>query len=217
MSIDELSEAKRKLLDRLKRSGPMTARALARSLDLTDVAVRQHLQALEGGGYVQQRRLEPAGRGRPSTEWSLGAASNGLFPDRHAELTVNLLAAARSAFGEDGLERMIAERARAQASDYGEDLAHAGRSLQARVEALARRRTAEGYMAEAVPGGRGELILIERHCPICEAAKKCVGLCRAELEVFRAALGPDVAVERTQHMLAGSDRCAYRISRLKGK
>ena len=30
--------------------------------------------------------------------------------------------------------------------------------------------------------------------------------------MFREALGPDVVVERTQHLLAGDRRCAYRIS-----
>jgi predicted ArsR family transcriptional regulator len=30
--------------------------------------------------------------------------------------------------------------------------------------------------------------------------------------VFRTALGPDVRVEREQHLLSGDQRCAYRIS-----
>jgi predicted ArsR family transcriptional regulator len=218
MMADELSGSKRKLLEQLKISGPLTANALARALELTDVAVRQHLQALEEGGFVRQRRLEPRGRGRPSVEWSLAPRSNGMFPDHHADLTVELIRAARAAFGEDGLDRLIAERARAQTRSYRADPGMASKSLGVRVKALARRRTAEGYMAEALREKDGAWMLIERHCPICEAAKTCVGLCKAELQVFRHALGDDVTVERTQHLLAGSDRCAYRIRKnlLKG-
>jgi predicted ArsR family transcriptional regulator len=37
-------------------------------------------------------------------------------------------------------------------------------------------------------------------------------LCTSELELFRAALGDDVEVERTQHLMAGDVRCAYRVS-----
>jgi predicted ArsR family transcriptional regulator len=37
------------------------------------------------------------------------------------------------------------------------------------------------------------------------------GLCRSELAIFRAVLGADVTVERTDHILAGARRCAYRI------
>ena len=34
------------------------------------------------------------------------------------------------------------------------------------------------------------------------------------VQAFQAALGPDVAVERTDHILAGARRCAYRITAL---
>ena len=54
-------------------------------------------------------------------------------------------------------------------------------------------------------------LLLENHCPICAAATACQGFCRAELDVFRAVLGPGVSVERTDHILAGARRCAYRI------
>ncbi|MCU1365454.1 MAG: MarR family transcriptional regulator, partial [Ilumatobacteraceae bacterium] len=54
--------------------------------------------------------------------------------------------------------------------------------------------------------------LIEHHCPICVAATECQGLCRSELEVFRAVLGPEVVVTREQHVLSGDTRCSYRIS-----
>jgi predicted ArsR family transcriptional regulator len=78
-------------------------------------------------------------------------------------------------------------------------------------------RDAEGYMAEAqLPpdnggGGDGSVLLVENHCPICAAARACQNFCRAELDVFRRVLGPDVRVERVEHQLAGARRCAYRI------
>ena len=215
MTVEELTGPKRKLLERLKWTGPLTARDLARSLALTDVAIRQHLQALEAAGFVRQSRLEPAGRGRPSTEWALASRAQSLFPDRHADLTVDLIDAARVTFGEEGLGKLIDERARLQTASYRQDLGLAGRSLRARVQALAERRSAEGYMAEVFTEKPGSYLLVERHCPICEAAKRCVGLCRAELEVFCGALGDDVKVERTEHMLAGSTRCVYRIRKAK--
>jgi hypothetical protein len=56
------------------------------------------------------------------------------------------------------------------------------------------------------------MLLLEHHCPICDAASTCQGLCRTELELFQEALGDDVTVTRTQHVLSGDLRCAYRIS-----
>ena len=66
-------------------------------------------------------------------------------------------------------------------------------------------------MAAVEPDPEGGFLFIENHCPICAAAAACSGLCRAELELFRRTLGPDVTVERTDHILAGARRCAYRV------
>jgi predicted ArsR family transcriptional regulator len=66
-------------------------------------------------------------------------------------------------------------------------------------------------MAECVTRADGSLLLRENHCPICVAAKSCQGLCREELALFRAVLGGQARVERTDHILAGASRCAYVI------
>jgi predicted ArsR family transcriptional regulator len=215
MRPESISGAKRRLLERLKRSGPTTAGELAAGLDLTDVAVRQHLTALEEAGLVSQQTKPPEGRGRPAILWSLSEIAQQIFPDRHADLTLDLIEGVRESFGEEGLERLVKARARRQAETYRELAPPAGAPLRQRVEALARRRTAEGYMAEAVPEGRGAYLLIEHHCPICEAARSCTGLCQAELDVFRESLGDDVSVERTQHLISGGERCVYRIRKCK--
>ena len=73
-------------------------------------------------------------------------------------------------------------------------------------------RAAEGYMAKWSREDDGTYLLVENHCPICAAAAACQGFCRAELALFRTALGECVTVERTDHILAGARRCAYRIS-----
>ncbi len=212
MKTETLTDAKRRLLELLKRLGPATAGSLAKQLGLTVVAVRQHLQALEKSGLVAAQKQPPRGRGRPSVLWSLTELSAEIFPDHHAELTVGLIEAAREAFGAEGLKRMIEVRAREQVADYRRRLPAASAPLKQRLEALAERRSAEGYMAEALEQDDGSLLLVEHHCPICEAVKSCTGLCAAELDVFRRSLGQKVRVDRVQHLLSGGDRCAYRVA-----
>src|SRR5947199_509176 len=102
-----LPDAKRRVLERLKRAGPATARALAEELALTDVAVRQHLAALEEQGLVDQQTSKPTGPGRAAVTWWLTPLADDLFPDRHADLTVDRIAATRRAIGDAGLERVI--------------------------------------------------------------------------------------------------------------
>jgi predicted ArsR family transcriptional regulator len=210
--VAELTDAKRRILDRLKRVDTLTAPEVAAAFDLTDTAIRQHLEALEQAGLVERTSAPPEGRGRPPVRWRLTVLANDLFPDRHADLTVDLINAIREAVGEEGLDRVLANRRDHQLAAYRRALPDPSRtSVKVRVRRLAELRSAEGYLAEATSEG-SDMLLVEHHCPICEAASTCQGLCRSELELFQQALGHDVTVERTQHIQAGDLRCAYRIS-----
>jgi predicted ArsR family transcriptional regulator len=210
--VAELSDAKRRIIERLKRVDSATAPELAAEFDTTDTAIRQHLDVLAEARLVERSRAEPSGRGRPPVQWRLTELSTDLFPDRHAELSVELIAATREALGDDGVDRVIAARTRRQEQAYRRALPDpAAASVKVRVRRLADVRTAEGYMAEAVADG-ADTLLIEHHCPICDAASACQGFCRYEQELFQSVLGDDVEVERVQHLLSGDSRCAYRIS-----
>ncbi len=202
------------VLDLLKREGPLSADDLAARLGITPVAVRQHLAALEDDGLVMPALMEagakPRTRGRPLTRWQASAAADAHFPDSHSLLAVDLLGQMKKAFGDDGLERLLALRTKDQAKAYGAAMADET-SLKARLEALTRIRAREGYMPELRREGR-DWLFVENHCPICAAASLCQGLCREELALFRRLLGPGVTVERTDHILAGARRCAYRVS-----
>jgi predicted ArsR family transcriptional regulator len=210
--VPALSDAKRRLVDALKRVDSATAPELAARFDLTDTAVRQHLEALEASGLVEREESAPIGRGRPPVRWRLTALAAELFPDRHGELTVELIGSIRDAVGEDGLERVIDARTAAQERAYRAILPDpTTTSLKVRVRRLADVRSAEGYLAEAMSDGKG-MLLVEHHCPICDAARTCQGFCRSELTLFQRVLGDDVVVERVQHAMAGDNRCAYRVS-----
>jgi predicted ArsR family transcriptional regulator len=212
-----VSGAKRRLLERLKRVDSATAAELASDFGLTATAVRQHLEDLGRNGLVEAVVAPPSGRGRPAQLWKLTPLAASLFPDRHADLTVSLLESIRETLGEPGIDAVVAARTKAQMAAYRTVLPDPATSALAdRVEALARVRSVEGYMAEAVEDeDDGSFVLVEHHCPICEAAESCQSLCRGELELFRTVLGDDVAVERTQHQLSGDLRCAYRITRTR--
>ena len=82
-------------------------------------------------------------------------------------------------------------------------------TLADRIARLTELRMAEGYMASWWQEEDGHFILVENHCPICAAATACRNFCRSELDIFRAVL--DAPVERTEHLLQGARRCAYRI------
>jgi predicted ArsR family transcriptional regulator len=204
-----LRDPRRAIMDVLKRQGAQPAASLATRFGVTAMAVRQHLYALQEDGMVTAHS-EPTGRGRPTKLWALTDKAQGLFPDAHQELAVDLLGHMRAQFGEAGLEGIIDRHSAAQRHSYEATLAGA-KTLDQRVHRLARLRTDEGYMAEVKRDGK-DWLLIENHCPICAAARICTRLCANELDVFTQVLGPAARVVREEHMLSGARRCAYRIT-----
>jgi predicted ArsR family transcriptional regulator len=193
----------------LKNKGPQSAGQLGDALGTTGEAARQQLEKLAGEGLVAATS-QAGGVGRPSKIWTITPQGNARFPDSHAALTVDLITAMKQAFGSEGPDHLLAYRAKRQIAAYRERM-QAQTSLRRRLQTLAEIRTEEGYMAEVLDGEDGELLLVENHCPICVAATACLGLCGAELDVFQKVLGRDVAVERTEHIVSGARRCAYRV------
>jgi predicted ArsR family transcriptional regulator len=188
----------------------MDAQQLANRLHLSPMAVRLHLYTLQAEQLVSYEE-EPRPLGRPAKLWRLTSAADRLFPEGYAELALSLLSSIGNVFGKSGLERLLVIRTRDQIAAYRRRMT-GQTSLAKRLKALAAIRTEEGYMADVKREPDGRFLLVENHCPICAAATSCTGLCAKELEVFQAVLGTHVAVTRTEHIVAGARRCAYRVA-----
>ena len=216
-----------KILQLLKTKGQQTSQQLADLLDLTMMGARKHLLNLAEQGLVVASTAQPevasvSSRGRPQQYWRLTKAGHQYFPDRHADVSLQLIDGVRQLFGATGLEQLIVQREQQQQLHYLEKLSSFG-DLAAKVQQLAEIRLQEGYLAEAyllesclvdntllksdVPDG--SWVLVEHHCPICAAATLCQNFCRSELQLFRACVEGLATVERTEHLLSDGHRCAY--------
>ncbi|MGO7537716.1 helix-turn-helix transcriptional regulator [Rhizobium ruizarguesonis] len=198
-----------RILILIKTDGPQLAAAIGDALGISGEAARQQLSKMAEEGLVEPVTVAAAGRGRPRQLWHLTASGNRQFPDGHAELTANLLGTLVEQLGPAALDTVISAREAETLQRYRQELGSAD-NLASRVEALAGIRTREGYMADYWQEADGSFMLVENHCPICAAATACAGFCRSELETFRAVLSAEV--ERSEHILAGARRCAYRIT-----
>ena len=203
-------KTRRAIVKILKTQGPLDSAQLADQLELTAMAVRQHLYALQSEGHVEAEE-RPVPIGRPAKHWRLTREADQLFPEAYAELNVSLIQALRDTFGEEGLDQVLVSRCARQRQDYAKRI-RASAPLDKKLKELARVRTEEGYMAEVRREKNGSYLLVENHCPICAAANTCQGFCSTELDLFRSVLGRGVAVERVEHIVAGDRRCAYRIT-----
>jgi predicted ArsR family transcriptional regulator len=197
------------IINELKKRGAARADDLAEPLHLTAMAVRQHLYQLQADGAVESV-TEAMGRGRPAKKWQLTEKSDIYFPDAHRDLTLDLIDSVRSVLGEEALEQLIEHRSEKQLQSYADAMTDKT-DTEERLKSLAASRTAEGYMADIEPSENGGFLFIESHCPICEAAKSCTGLCAKELDIFQKLMN-EATVERTEHIVSGARRCAYKVT-----
>lgn len=197
-----------KILHTIKRDGSVTAKQIAEQFSITTMGARQHLQTLENDGLLEVFDVKVK-VGRPTRHWALTDKGHEHFADRHGDLTIQVIDAIEHLFGNDGLKKVTQEREKQTLANY-QQVISADLPLEKKVYSLAKLRESDGYMVEIEPIQHGYK-LIENHCPICRAATRCPSLCESELNVFRQILGPDVHVEREEHIVAGERRCAYLI------
>ncbi len=206
----ELAESQEALLLKLKQKGPQTVKNLADLLGMTTMGIRQHLTVLAEKNLVLEAPEQKQSRGRPVKPWKLTKRGHERFPDGHSQVSIELIAAVKDTFGEEGLDQLIDQRTKKTFLSYREEL-RGQVSLGNKVKKLSELRSREGYMSDVEKISKNEWLLLENHCPICSIATVCQGFCRSELETFQKLFKGSATVERTDHILLGARRCAYNI------
>lgn len=203
---------RREILVQLRRSGPASPDQLAAAIGASRTGVLQQLRALEATHFVSRQTVRH-GVGRPRHLYDITADAQELFPSNYNGLAAGLLAAI-GAVGGDGLIEQVFEARRRQASarirrELDERVGPKAPFLD-RVRALAVLQDEQGYLADAVVGDDGTLLLREHNCAILEVARGERAACDAELDLFREVLGADVV--RETHIASGDRCCSYRIA-----
>ncbi|UNO42725.1 ArsR family transcriptional regulator [Streptomyces sp. MST-110588] len=177
--------------------GPSTAAELAMRLELTQAAVRRHLDALAAEGVVEPREKRVYGartRGRPAKVFALTDCGRDAFDQAYDSLASDALrwiaqAAGGGEMGEAAVAAFARARIAAQAESYRQAVEAA--APEKRAQALAQALTADGYAATARSAPVGEQ-LCQHHCPVAHVAEQFPQLCEAETEVFSRLLGTHV-------------------------
>lgn len=199
-----ISPAERRVLTCLKLIGRCEVKAIARSLQVTTMAVRRHLAVLEKAGLVKTT-LERRGVGRPHYVYSLSASADALFPKEYGMLASNLIRSIVELDGETKLARIFEHMKEATVARYSSRMA--GKPLRGRVAEMAKIMTGAGYMAEWEQLDRRTFQITEHNCAIARVAQQCQHACGCELSMFRELL--QATVSRQEHIVAGDRCCRY--------
>lgn len=201
--VDLLSEARRALLDALKRAGWATVPDLADKLSISTEAVRQQVTFLQREGWIipdcGPDEEEERAPGRPATEYCLSPLADDLFPKRYGELAVSLFDQLPDP--EQTLAAITDKRVHALRTSARENSGVDVKALQAIY------REDDSYV-EVEKSERGYR-LIEGNCPYLQFARERPLFCSTTVSVLRRLTGCEVI--REKRFQDGDGRCVFHI------
>jgi predicted ArsR family transcriptional regulator len=201
------SNARQRVLGRLKERGSATVEELARDLDVVPVTMRTHLAALAGQGLVEAQ-TERGRVGRPRQRFSLTRQADSLYPNRYAAFAGDLLDSLRALAGARGIEQLLDVTAARQAA---ENAGHVhGRTLAERVPLVAEVLCAESGLADWSEE-TDRFVIRDRHCPYGDLARSRPEICHYHTQVVTRLLGEPVSLDRA--IARGDHYCHFSVAR----
>ena len=191
----------------LKRLGEATADDLAKTLEISASAVRQHLSALRSAGYIdaEQQRGQP---GRPADRFHTTELTEAMFVKDTSNLSIELLSHMEEE--DSGLVTRVFERRRQRrVAETADKLA--GKTLGEKVAVLTAELDAEGYLADFDQIDTTHFRINLHSCAMWAVASRYGQACATELDYLRELL-PEATIERITHKTAGAHVCAYQVS-----
>ncbi|MDG5788899.1 ArsR family transcriptional regulator [Evansella sp. AB-P1] len=200
------------ILDLLKKRKQLTVSVIALELNITEMAVRRHLNTLERDGIVETTLLRQA-MGRPTHVYQLSNLGEEMFPRDYGTLLLELLKDLEEMDGHEKIKHLFEKRKERLKKKYEKRLIQNG-SMEQKVQNLAQLQDEFGYMAEVSSGEDGSIILKEYNCPIAEVAKQFPIICESELILFKELLKTE-NIECKMCIATEDPHCYYQISESK--
>jgi len=208
--LDLLGEARAEVMQRLCGTA-RTVAELAEEMELSEGAVRRHLQALMADGLIEAQTVRREGPGRPSSRYVLTPRGHRLFGDRSGDLANELLEFLSVEYGKGALRDFLRWRLERQSARY-QRMMEPGSSTVERAGQLAGALSEDGFPSKVVapPEGATTLELRQQHCAIADVASEHPELCAYETALFSEVLG--AGVSRRQTIADGAPSCICTIS-----
>ena len=194
-----------RIVSALRRRHSATAVDLASEFNLSANAVRQQLVFLERDGFVVERSVK-RGPTKPTLEYSLTPAADGLFPQRYDRMLNAVLRDVRESSGEEAV-RQIFERMGQRAADRHRSRLE-GKDTRGRVYELSEILRENGVETEVVQTERG-LELREHNCPYAKTVSEHPEVCRVIHTVLHQTLSNDPI--QVESLATGGTACRFEI------
>lgn len=188
----------------LLRRGASTIEELAKALEVTDNAVRPHVQLLEREGLLNATgSRQGPGAGKPATTYALTAEAESALSGAYAPVLTTLLRTLETRMDKPELEALLRDVGR----QLGPEQPEAG-PLDARVHAAAALLSGLGSELDVERSERGYL-LRGYACPLATAVRGQPAACHAVEELVQSVVGRPVreCCDRTDD----TPRCRFEV------
>jgi predicted ArsR family transcriptional regulator len=203
----------RVVLEELKLSGGLPVSELARHVDASYMAVKQHCEELKKAGYLDRSRVPRTAVGRPEIFYSLSAKADALFPEAGASFTLDVLEDLRGLFGESTPEKVLFLHFEKLRAKWESQLAKYGSTVE-RVVKLAALRGKDGYCVRCREDQEHGFIIEEFHNPLQRVFDRYPRAVVMEQRMIEELLGVRVVRRELDSGRAGQPRVVFEVPAL---
>ncbi|WP_062049891.1 metalloregulator ArsR/SmtB family transcription factor [Bacillus sp. JCM 19034] len=196
---------KEKILEALKIDVSLTVSDLTDRLNITHMAVRKHLSALEKDQFIQSKEVKQP-MGRPIQVYSLSSKGERLFPKNYEGMSVEFLRDIQEIHGQETIEQLFKKREQRLTTEYKARVQQ--KPQDEKLYELANIQNEKGYMANINKIDDHTFELVEYNCPIISIAKEFKTACRCETAMFKKVIGTD-NINRICCKTDGDDHCKF--------
>lgn len=169
----------------------LTVEDLAKSLGVTDNAVRQHLTALERDGIVEKGKMQSTG-GRPEQLFGLTTVGQELFPRHYSWFAELLISSIREEQGSEALRERLESMGRAVGRQVATKLVEITDKAE-RIRTLSVIMRELGYQSASVDRPNEKLPAIEAsNCVFHSLAQRYPEVCYFDLAMMSQVVDSDV-------------------------
>jgi DeoR family transcriptional regulator, suf operon transcriptional repressor len=203
------TSTKEKILEFIKLNKQMTVLELSSLLQITEMAVRRHLQVLETDELiiaVMKKNMT----GRPSKVYQLTDLGEEFFPKQYKQIGIELLQEINT-LDPTIVNQAIITRQEKLINRYRGRIA--GKPFKSQVKELAKIQSELGFMAEECET-ESDIIgeIRQSNCPYIEIAKDFPEVCKNEHRFFKEILQTD-NITKVSALSKGEACCHYVIRR----
>ncbi|MCW1916857.1 hypothetical protein OJ996_24930 [Luteolibacter sp. GHJ8] len=202
-----------KVIEELKVSGGLPVSELSRRLGTSYMGMKDQCDKLVKMGYVERWRLPRQEVGRPEIMYRMAPKADAIFPQAGVGLSLELLDAARTLFGDTAPERLLLQYFSQLRERWRPKLTKT-RSLVERATMLSGLREKEGCFGRCRYDPAKGFRIEEYHHPLHAIFAAYPGAIHLELRMMEELLGTRVVRREVPGGRGGPARVDYEVATL---